>query len=383
MKRNIHLFILLITGILLFSGCSGNKNPNNMVVTREYMNFTNLGPKLPFAPRHYICYRTSLPLFIDGKPDETAWEKAPWTEDFGDIEGKLKPDPLYKTRVKMLWDDNYLYIAAELEEPEVWARLRQRDTVIFYDNDFEVFIDPDGDTHNYYEFEMNAFGTEWDLLLTKPYRDEGTAVFAWDIYGIIVATDINGTINDPDNKDEGWTLEIAMPWEILKEFAPEGEKARAGDKWRINFSRVEWTYDIVDGKYVKRSDPKTGKPLPENNWVWSPQGLINMHFPEMWGFLLFSDKIAGEGTEEYYYEKDEDIKWVLRQMYYLEKDFYEKNDRYTLSMKELGVNSNIFIDLPGIPRIDLTKSLFEIWMPGFNKGEIWHINNEGRTWCSH
>jgi len=165
--------------------------------------------------------------------------------------------------------------------------------------------------------------------------------------------------------------------------APGGVRAGAGDKWRINFSRVEWTYDVVDGKYVKRTDPKTGKSLPENNWVWSPQGLVNMHFPEMWGFLLFSDMIAGEGQEEYHFEKDENIKWVLRQIYYLEKDFYKKNNRYTLSMKELGVNPNVFNNLPGTPKIDLTKSLFEIWMPGFNKGEIWHINNEGRTWCSN
>jgi len=186
MKKCIHLFIILIAGILLFSDCNSDKSPGNTSAAGEYMNFTNLGPKLPFAPKHYICYRTSLPLVIDGKPDESVWEKASWTEYFGDIEGELKPDPLYKTRAKMLWDDNYLYIAAELEEPEVCARLRQRDTVIFYDNDFEVFIDPDGDTHNYYEFEMNAFGTEWDLLLTKPYRDEGIAVFAWDIMHLVV-----------------------------------------------------------------------------------------------------------------------------------------------------------------------------------------------------
>ena len=56
----------------------------------------------------------------------------------------------------MLWDDEYFYVAAELEEPDIWATLTERDAVIFYDNDFEIFIDPDGDSHEYYEFEMNA-----------------------------------------------------------------------------------------------------------------------------------------------------------------------------------------------------------------------------------
>ena len=52
------------------------------------------------------------------------------------------PSPRFRTRVKMLWDDNYLYIAAELEEPNVAAKLTERDSVIFHDNDFEVFIKP-------------------------------------------------------------------------------------------------------------------------------------------------------------------------------------------------------------------------------------------------
>ena len=49
--------------------------------------------------------------------------------------------------------------------------LTEHDSVIFQDNDFEVFIDPDGDNHNYYEIEINALNTEWDLRLPKPYRD--------------------------------------------------------------------------------------------------------------------------------------------------------------------------------------------------------------------
>lgn len=68
-----------------------------------------------------------------------------------DIEGDRKPRPRFRTRVKMLWDDNYFYMGAEMEEPHVWATLTERDSIIYRDNDFEVFIDPDGDNHNYYE----------------------------------------------------------------------------------------------------------------------------------------------------------------------------------------------------------------------------------------
>ena len=48
--------------------------------------------------------------------------------------------------------------------------------------------------------------------------------------------------------------------------------------------------EFEDGRYVKLTDPETGDPLPEHNWVWSPQGLIAMHYPEMWGEVLFAER---------------------------------------------------------------------------------------------
>src|SRR5215510_1644685 len=97
-------------------------------------------------PRSYVCQRAAGPISVDGKIDDSAWSKAEWSEAFVDIEGNAKPRPAYRTRVKMLWDDQFFYFAAEMEEPHVWATLTKRDSVIFHDNDFEVFLDPEGDT---------------------------------------------------------------------------------------------------------------------------------------------------------------------------------------------------------------------------------------------
>src|SRR4051794_36299327 len=117
------------------------------------------------VPPGYVAPRAAGPVTLDGKADEPAWANAAWAGDFADIEGDLRPKPRFRTRAKMMWDDENLYVHALLEEPHVWATITQRNAVMFADNDFELFIDPDGDNLNYYEFEMNALNMPWQLSL--------------------------------------------------------------------------------------------------------------------------------------------------------------------------------------------------------------------------
>jgi hypothetical protein len=282
-------------------------------------------PQGVWAPRTYLCLRAEAPITVDGNLAE--WGGAAWTEDFVDIRGLEEAPPL-RTRAKMLWDDRHFYFAAELEEPHVWATLTKRDSIIFHDNDFEVFLDPDADTHDYYELEINAFGTEWDLFLHKPYRDGGPAVHAWDITGLKSAVRVHGTINDPSDRDEGWTVEIAIPWKALEEEAGVRCPPRAGDRWRVNFSRVEWHTHFSRRGYAKKTNPGTGKPLPEENWVWSPQGLVNMHYPERWGIVEFSaDARLGDAAEVFRQDEDRACE-ELRRIYYAQKRWFADHARY-------------------------------------------------------
>ena len=163
-------------------------------------------------PKSYIIPRVNSIIKIDGDP-EKAWDNAPFTEPFVDIEGvKLVK---YQTRTKMLWDDNYLYVYAEIEEPHIWANLKQRDTIIYLNNDFEVFIDPSPSTEAYAEIELNALNTVWDLLLNKPYRVGGYANFHWNMDSLITAVKIHGSINDPTDEDEQWTVENGDSYEAF------------------------------------------------------------------------------------------------------------------------------------------------------------------------
>ena len=231
--------------------------------------------------RRYICKRAVAKIAIDGRLDEAAWDVAPWTERFVDIEGALRRPPRFATQVKMLWDQHNFYIAARLEEPQVCATLTKHDAVVYQDNDFEVFIDPNGDARDYCEIEINAHNTVFDLLLRRTYRDGGPALHDWNLAGLRTAVFVDGTLNDPSDVDRAWTVEMALPWKALGEFARTPSPPKDGDIWRVNFSRVQWQYRVSKGRYQKLSD------TTECNWVWSPQGTVDMHIPERWGFVAF------------------------------------------------------------------------------------------------
>jgi hypothetical protein len=320
---------------------------------------------------------------VDGKLSEGDWAVAPWTEDFIDIEGPTRPQPHLRTRAKVLWDDRALWIGAELEEPHVWGTLTERDAVIYQDDDFEVFIDPDGDTHGYYELEINALGTEWDLLLIRPYRDGGPAIHAWDIPGLRSAVHVSGTVNEPADRDSGWSVEIAIPWTGLAEATDVPVPPRAGDRWRVNFSRVDWPVDVRDGRTVKRVDAATGEAGPERNWVWSPQGLVAMHYPEMWGFLEFADQAGptdaagpadapavGVDGSSPVIRPAERAAWLLRRVYYAQHEYRSRTGRWADDASELGMGSEL--------GLATTPHGFEAWVT-LEDGRTVRIDEEGRV----
>lgn len=332
------------------------------------------------TPRQHICYRVASLISIDGRLNEQAWAKAQWTEPFVDIEGDLKPKPALSTRVKMLWDEANLYFGVEMEEPHVWATISTRDEVIFHDNDFEIFLDPDGDTHNYFELEINALNTIWDLLLTKPYRDMGEFFTNWDFKGIQSAVYIDGTLNDPNDTDRGWYVEIAIPWKAMFNNPHRAYRPKNGEQWRINFSRVEWQFDLAGGKYTRRVNPATNLLFPEHNWVWSPQGIVSIHLPELWGYVQFSERLVGEGIDRFVANPDEAIKMALRSIYYMQNEYFQANCRFAGTLKEL-FPKGVPTDLKEFrPTIGLTRSMYEATIPGSDAKSLWHIRQDGLVW---
>jgi len=325
------------------------------------------------TPGNYIVYHTEFPPVIDGNINELAWQRVPWTNEFVDIEGADKPKPPLSTKIKILWDDSCLYIAAQLTEPQVWATLKNRDDIVFHDNDFEFFIDPYNTAHNYFEVEVNPLNTIFDLFLNKPYRDGGVPLSSWDVKGLRSAVKIQGTLNDPSDKDEGWTVEIAVPFKSIR--LGNGALPREGTTWRANFSRVEWDSQVVDGKYVKLTGG-AGKLMSEHNWVWSAQGPINMHYPERWGYLQFSRAEPGSVNFEMpYSEFQKQYLWLI---YYREQEWYRLHKVYNKNLTDLGLDQTVIVNKKANKlRLEATEPQFMAFIKDEDGKVAWSISQDG------
>jgi hypothetical protein len=332
--------------------------------------------RLLTTPLQYTVFKTSEEIVIDGKSDEQAWAQAPWTPVFSDISTGQAPDEKHRARCKMLWGDNFLYVYAELTEPDIWASITKTDSPVFQDNALEMFISPGGGTYDYVEFQINAFGTTWDLFLPKPYRNGGAGLTSWDIKGLQKAVHLNGTINNPLDKDKGWSLELAVPFRSV---VMNGSKNPSnGTIWRMNFSRVQWQLDTLTEKYYRRKNEQ-GRVVSEQYYVWSPQGIINLHMPERWGYVLFSDSVS---NKNFLSEADEKLKLEAWKYYYLQQQFKSKNGKYAsrikrldrLLKKEAGAKNQ----KSGVKMYaDDKQFLLEIFLP-FSK-EMMILNDEGEV----
>ena len=72
-----------------------------------------------------------------------------------------------KTRTRLLWDSEYLYFTAEMEDTDLFADVTRQDDDTWNNDVWELFLKPAGDK-GYYEFHVNAANTKFDIFL--PHR---------------------------------------------------------------------------------------------------------------------------------------------------------------------------------------------------------------------
>lgn len=217
----------------------------------------------------YTCIYTTAPPVIDGRVDSSEWSGAVVTQPFRDL---VSCDMVaQRTLIRSLWDEQYLYISAVVEETYITASISIENQPLFAkDNVIEIFLDPDADGLHYYEYQINAQGTQWQLSLDKSYGNGGQPTNPDMIAGLLSEVHVNGTLNKEDDVDGHWSIEVAIPWEGLAIFMDPTLNI-TDQLWKVNFARV------VHG--LEQNDIHFG--------AWSCAGKLNMHLPETWGSFTF------------------------------------------------------------------------------------------------
>ncbi|OQS06206.1 hypothetical protein THRCLA_01747 [Thraustotheca clavata] len=303
-----------------------------------YMDTLNV-PMYPCVRR--IIRHGNGRMELDGILEKETWENAPWTDAFVDIEGVArKPNPLLTTRVKMMWDDDYLYVGAVLQEPRVWGTLTEKNSIMYHENDFEIFIDPDGSHHNYYEFEINCLNTIWELVLHRPYKDGHSLENPYNLNDIHSAVHIIGIPNDPSVQCKQWSVEVAIPLKELVQFDERRSRlVQAGDSWRMNFSRVHYDLNIEKNNETGKDHYVKVPNQREYNYVWAPTGIIDIHRPEKWAFVYFLDLPTVDSLQwqqtQLTLQRELARENILTTAYYKQREYFDVHGVYAASLNSL------------------------------------------------
>jgi hypothetical protein len=187
---------------------------------------------------------TTDKIIIDGKFDEASWQNAAIAKDFVMWEpDNGKPEPqTQKTEVKIVYDNNAIYIAATMYDSEpnkILKELSQRDDSGTVDR-FGVFINGFNDGQQEFSFMISAAGVQEDFLFTESNGEDSTWNAIWESKTKITAN--------------GWVAEIKIPYAAIR-FSDEKKQT-----WGINFirdfkrERQFYTWNLIDAKISSRGN---------------------------------------------------------------------------------------------------------------------------------
>ncbi len=151
---------------------------------------------------------------IDGKLNDSCWQKAAKVSDFIQFEPVQGAKPKEPTTAYLLYDEERLYIGFECikQDPKkIVGNQTKRDSPFFHDDYVEVFLDTFHDCRNCYSFAVNCLGTQGDKRIANEGSMDGGGPMmdrssAWDC----------GWEAKVAKNDNGWACEKAIPFSELR-----------------------------------------------------------------------------------------------------------------------------------------------------------------------
>ncbi len=179
-----------------------------------------------------VPYLPKAPL-IDGKIEEPAWAEVPWQSGFTTYRNNAEPEA--QTRFKTAYDENHLYFAVELEEPNMESiserkNLRRDSEDFWLTETIEFCLVNDPTLLSFYKILVNAAGRIQEITLIDDNTGRGvfTPFFDWKSHAAVK------TLRHADK----WVVEAAIPF---------GSFCRnEANQWRINLNRNRRTVSPIE-----------------------------------------------------------------------------------------------------------------------------------------
>ena len=230
-RRSTLAFLAPIAGLVFVLGTVGSRPP----LAPEHP----IPPPLKQAPpTAFECRWADTPITLDGTDDDAAWTHAQPIEAFHlPWLGKDARMGRTATKAKLLWDRDYLYFFAEMEDSDLFADVTEHDGDTWNNDVFEMFFRPDRTKPGYYEFQVNAAGTKFDAFFPKRDFDTFEKQKKVGDFHIEAKVRLRGTLNQRDDVDAGWSVEGRIPW---TDFLRTGGRPEPGEAWAMNLCRYDY-----------------------------------------------------------------------------------------------------------------------------------------------
>ncbi len=208
-NRNYGLSFLLFLLVMVIGGCRNIEQSSTPVMLAKY---------------------TAIPLKLDGRLEEPAWQTATvYHLALSQAQlnrGKKLTEP---GEVRIVWDDKFLYLGIKFYDSDIKAR-GTRDQLYHYKygDVVELFLKPENQTW-YWEFYATPHSRKSSFWL--PRHKKG---LTRKEIGLQVAAYCEGSLNNSRDKDQFWSVEMAVP---IKKIASPEQPFKPGEKWRILVAR--------------------------------------------------------------------------------------------------------------------------------------------------
>jgi len=216
----------------------------------------------------YNLFKTNEKIVVDGNLNESSWQKADLIPfKLNDTGGSID-NPALLTIGKGCYDNENMYFAFQCNDPDIWCNYTQRDEYLWNEEVVELFIDTDDNPENYIEIEISPSNVLFDSFIVNPQKIDFKETAKFNLKGIKTAVKVDGTLNNRDDLDKNWVVEMSIPFsDMIGKVTPEDVIKH---KWKIDFFRVNRDKGKEDGKYA-----------------WSPT-LGRFHTPSKFGILRFN-----------------------------------------------------------------------------------------------